>query len=649
MIKKKVTILFLCVAVLYHLCILPKTHALAYTYMQADNTASTENRIHCYNDLVEACALGGTYMLADSISLKGSITIPTGVKLTILQEPGKNHSISSNNVVDNLFYVKPDATLTLGSSYSNPVILKGDNLRAYGSVISSLGNLEIGNASITSPNGYGIVCNTILFENGQVTNCKYNGISIYSNGTILNGSFSNCMYGIFTHPESTVTIQGGTYTNNQTAVYSKGNCTICDGTFSNCEYTLQSSFDGSIFFTGGIISDAGCWALDVSNGGSIYFTGGEIRNSRSTTYPCPDQTMQGNLYLGGSPYMDSASFIYCRTGSPIIQTEPLTAPSNHPDAKLQIAAYSQDSAAVIPASTDIQMEQEKDWYIPFHTSYEFVVKDNNLYANGIVPPYNGQLPTIRPSTSSLPEEEIKAQTATPTATCTPSAPAIPTSAPETQPSQSPLCTPTQSTDSLPEVDYSSFVQTAPTITKVTSKGLSFYLNWNFDCILSPDKYEIYCSTNRKQFTLAKAVKGSQTTATLTIPKAFKGKRMYFRIVATISGENTIYESKKSNLVSKYLLPKVTGTSVSYHTDTEKLVITWNKVTNCTGYYIYIKANSNGITSEKKCAVVSNPRHNTSISSRKIKRLFSQKGKPVHIKKCYVRAYYKCGNKIAYSP
>ena len=667
--KKRLTTLLLCLVTLCTICISHKSQIFAYASTSDNNTVSKEYEISCYNDLTEACALGGTYMLTDSISLENSITIPSGVSLTILQEPGKNHIISSNTPLNHLFYVKPNATLTLGSSSSEPVILNGCNVNTYGAVIYSYGTLYIKNANITSPNSRGIVCDTIVFENGQIHNCKYEGISIYTKGTIQKGVFSNCQYGLFAHPESNVTIQNGEYTDNQIAVYAKGNCTIYGGYFSNCAYMLQSSSCGSITFSGGILSDAGCYALDVSNGGSIYFTGGEIRNSRSTTYPAPNQNIQGYLYVSGSPYMDRNSFIYCRTGSPVIQSGALTSPANHPDAKLQIAAYSQDTPSVIPVSEDIQMENEKDWYIPYDNSYHFVVMDNKLYAEGYVSPYNGQLPTVRPDdTPNTPEEmnilassapvssptstihatktHIPCQSITPTYS---TAPSNPTTTLTIAPSSSPSCTPIYNKDSLPQFDYSTFVQTAPTITKITSKGLSFHLTWNFDCILSPDNYTIYYSTDNTHYTLGKTVKGSSKTATLSIPKAWKGKRIYFHVAATISEEDTVYESKKSNVVSKCLLPKVTGTSVSYHTNTERLKVTWHKITNCTGYNIYIRAKSNGVTFEKKCATVSNPRHNAFISSSKIKRLFSQKGKPVRIKGCYVRAYYKSGNKIAYSP
>lgn len=629
MMKKKLLALFLCLSTLGIISIFSKTQTFAYTKPESNDTLSNVTKIDCYNDLTEACALGGTYMLTDSITLENSITIPPDISLTLIQEPGKKHCISSNDNLKALFYVKNNGTLTLGSSFSDPVILDGNNLTAYGSAISSMGTLTIKNADISSPNGTGILCDSIYFENGQIHNCKYEGLSIHSNGTILNGSFSNCMYGIFANPESTVVIQNGEYTYNQTAVYSNGNCTIYDGFFSKCEFTLQSSLCGSIYFTGGVISDAGCWALDVSNGGSIYFTGGEIKNSRSTTYPAPDKIIQGNLYLSGSPYMDKSSFIYCRTGSPIIQTGPLSAPSNHPDAKLQIAAYSLDTPVVIATSESVQMEEEKSWYIPYDSSYDFVVTDNALSPTGVVSPYDGQLPTIRPDTCSTESPQIP--TLPPTTTCPP---ASTIQVPETNP---------------PELDYSSFVHTTPTITNINCKGLSFHLTWNFDCILSPDNYAIYYSTDRKHYILKKTIVGSKTTATLSIPKAFKGKRIYFYIVATISEEDTIYKSQKSNIASKCLLSKVTGTSISYYIDTEKLKITWNRISNCTGYYIYIKAKSGGITSLKKCASVSSSRHSTFISSAKIKRLFSRNGKPVRIKGCYVKGYYKSGNRVAYSP
>lgn len=682
MMNKKVTLLFLCLTLLYHLYILSPIPTVAYTATPNSHTSFYLKEIKSYNDLVEACAVGGTYQLTNSIVLKNCITIPSHVNLTLLQEPGKKHSISADSAFDSLFYIKSDATLTLGVSSSDPVILNGEHLTDYGTIILSFGNLYINNANITSPNGRGIVCNTIHFEKGHIYNCKYEGLSLYTNGTLWDVSFSNCKYGVFIHPESTVSIYGGNYTKNQTAVYANGNCSIYDGCFSNCQYTLQSSSDGLIHFMGGTISDAGCWALDVSNGGSISFTGGEIRNSRSTTYPAPDKNVQGHLYIGGSPYMDETSFIYCRTGSPIIQTTALSTPSNHPNATLQIAAYSQDLPIVIANSDAICMENEKDWYVPYDSSYYFSVRDNKLYALGVVSPYDGQLPTLRPinscqptnesfittphaitvspsTSTSAPTDTHAMQTQIPSETAYSPAPTeklycntlITTESPalETTSTPTPSALSTAPPDSLPQMDYSNFIRTAPTITKIASKGLHFYINWDFDCILSPDYYNIYYSTDRKHFTLKKTVKGSLTTTSLSIPKASKGKRIYFRMVAIISGEHITYGSQDSNLVSGYLIPKVTVTSVSYHTNAKQLKVTWKQIDNCTGYYVYMKASSNGITSQKRCATVSHSKQKVTISSAKIKRLFSQNGKPVRVKKCYVRAYYKSGNKIAYSP
>ena len=54
-----------------------------------DNTmrvcANIKNEIKSYNDLVEATATGGTYVLTNSVAVTNPIVIPRGVELTIVK------------------------------------------------------------------------------------------------------------------------------------------------------------------------------------------------------------------------------------------------------------------------------------------------------------------------------------------------------------------------------------------------------------------------------------------------------------------------------------------------------------------------------------------------------------------------------------
>ena len=199
--------------------------------------------------------------------------------------------------------------------------------------------------------------------------------------------------------------------------------------------------------------------------------------------------------------------------------------------------------------------------------------------------------------------------------------------------------------------YGDFSATRPEITKITTKGLNFQLKWKFSSVVPIKEYAIYCSSDQKNYNLIKKVNSEITTTSVSVPKAYTGKKIYFYVVAsaTDSASGKVYQSDKSYVASKYLIDKVSGTTGSYHTSTQELVVKWKKVSNCTGYSVYIKAYCNGKTLTKRCATVSKTKNTVSISTRKIKRKFSSNGKPIRIKKYSVRAFYKKGKKTAYSP
>lgn len=199
--------------------------------------------------------------------------------------------------------------------------------------------------------------------------------------------------------------------------------------------------------------------------------------------------------------------------------------------------------------------------------------------------------------------------------------------------------------------YEEFSTARPEIMKISAKGLNFQLQWKFSSTVPAKEYAIYYSSDQKKYSLIKTVDATTTSTSVSVSKAYNGKKIYFYVVAitTDAVSGNVYQSEKSYVASKYLIDKVTGMTGSYHTSTQKLIVKWKKVSNCTGYYVYIKAYCNGKTLTKRCATVSKTKNSVSISTRKIKRMFSSNGKPIRIKKYSVRAFYKKGKKTAYSP
>lgn len=632
--------------------------------------------ISTFSDLATAAATGGTYVLTNSVVIPSYLDIPKGVHLTLLQEKDATNKITTGEK-GRLFNVAKGATLTLGSDDTDPLILDGANCADYYSIIASNGLVQIYNADITAPNGYAITSTNIEMTGGRIHDCKYQGLTVGMNGKahISGGTIENSRCAVnIAHVTASATISGGNFVQNETAVRSSGNCVITGGLFSLCDYGFQSNSNGTITFSGGILSDITYWALDLSYGGNIYFNGGMIKNSKSTTYPSYNgndiwnttTNSTSRIYLSGSPYMDENSFIYCRSGNPVYQSGSLTAPADHPDAKLQIAAHSNLTKAVVAASgSGVSLADSLSLYKPFDDSYSFYVDGDRIYATGEAP--EAVFPTVRPLPSDANTEPVATLPAASAVPALPTLPPLPTlPVPDTKPPVStaaPTLTPavTQTTvtttsagisgtnNTLPVTNYDLFTNTAPSITKLSAKALQFKLNWTFDCIISPDRYNIYYSVDGKNFTLLKSVAGSIQNASLSLPSAYDGRKIYFYVQAQVSENGNVYLTKPSSIASGYLIPKVTKTSNSFLTQSKKMLVKWKKVSNCTGYAVYLRATCNGKTTTKQCVTVSKKKNKAMISEKKIRTLFQRKGKPIRIKKCYVRAFYKIGKKIAYSP
>ena len=76
----------------------PENMGLKNITIQKEHTAyaAVTGYISDYNDLIEATATGGVYVLSNSIVMTQTVTIPKGVDLTLLQETGMNNKITSD-------------------------------------------------------------------------------------------------------------------------------------------------------------------------------------------------------------------------------------------------------------------------------------------------------------------------------------------------------------------------------------------------------------------------------------------------------------------------------------------------------------------------------------------------------------------------
>lgn len=680
--------------------------------------AAVTGYISSYKELTEATAVGGVYVLSNSIVLTQTVTIPSGVELTLLQENGMDNKITSVKYNDHLIYVEDGASLTLGASDGDVIVMDGSNLNEGLNLITVEGTINIENADISCPKGMGVVgrkSSKVYMNGGYIHDCGYYGIIMNGEGNIAGGTISDCeYYGVGVGETATnCKISGGVISNvTYYGVSCYGTCIMTGGLITGCDtgvYTTSSS--ASFTMNGGVISNSRSYALDPY-GGAIYLTGGTIQNSRCTT------RKGSSLCIGGKPYLDDNSFIIVREDAPLQQMGNVSAPTVNPYAKINLYGLTTENPLVISTSEDSFLLDSFELYQSYDRDFALALKENQIYIEGTKEIDTKVYPTVRPGNPVNTQEPIVTETVatvtpqvtespivtgTPTSTEIPAVTEVPVTTETTTPSQTPemtivpsmetivpvqepSATPVetvlpQPTDSQPVVTtasavtkqpslqnsvientaeptatatanaYGEFCSTRPQITKILAKGLNFQLQWKISSSVPVSEYAVYCSSDQKNYSLIKMVDGTITATSVSVSKAYKGQKIYFYVVArtTDSTSGNVYQSDKSYVASKYLIDKVTGTTGSYHTSTQKLVVKWKKVSNCTGYSVYIKAYCNGKTMTKRCATVSKKKNSVSISSRKIKRMFASNGKPIRIKKYSVRAFYKVGKKTAYSP
>ena len=627
--------------------------------------AAVTGYISSYNDLVEATATGGIYQLSNSIVLTDTVTIPKGVDLTLLQEPGKDNKITSVKYNDHLLYVKEGASLTLGSKDTDEIILDGSNLNEGLNLLTVEGTLTIENADISCKNGCGVNVRKggkLKMKDGYIHDCGYYGILINGEGVVEGGTITDCNYaGVVAGTTNTgCKITGGVISNSSYyGIKCAGTCTMTGGLVTGCDTGVYTTGSSAAFtMNGGIVSNSKTYALDP-DAGSIYLTGGSIQNDRCTT------RTGSSFYIGGRPYFDDNSFIIVREGAPLVQMGNLSAPATNPYAKINIYGLTTVQPLIIPLAEEISLLDSVALYQTFDRDFSLSVKDNQIYMEGTKEIDSKIFPTVRPGASDATEgpfTSIDVQTVAPIETFAPEQPSV--SPAETTPvlgsemptgtQQPTIQTPGAENTKVPTATqsaYEQFSSTKPEITKISAKGLNFQLQWKFSGVASADEYAVYCSSDQKKYDLIKTVDGKSNTTSVSVSKAYTGKKIYFYVVARAkdAASGNMYQSGKSYVASKYLIDKVEGTTGSYHTSTQKLVVKWKKVSNCTGYSVYIKAHCNGKTMTKRCATVSKKKNSVTISTGKIKRMFASNGKPIRIKKYSVRAFYKSGKKTAYSP
>ena len=589
-----------------------------------DNTmhvcANIKNEIKNYNDLVEATATGGTYVLTNSVAVTNPVVIPKGVELTIIPSIEGDGKLIGTSKLDTMFFVSEGSYLQLGQEGGMELVLDGSLLGDKKAVITVSGTCEVEQANITCKNGYGIevqesgICN---MSGGRISDCGLAGLYVKGRGSCLKGgTIARCGQGVWLDTKcSGWQMTGGTI--EQCAGYGvlcEGVGSMSGGEIASCPRGIYTT-SGSFHMQGGMLEGITEYAMEPA-GGTIYWMGGDVMHGRCTT------NSKGCFAIGGSPCMDLDSYIAVQPGTSILQVERMT--KIHPETKIQLYAFSAEQPLVTAISDSIQLSDSIACYGAYAPNCSVYVQNNAIYLEGLE------------NVQNEPKES-------PNPTSTPDVPVVK----ENTPTQAPA---SQEPAFRKEEDYSIVTEFRPELTKVQAKGLKFQLDWDSSAIVQLDEMDIYYSLDQKNYRLAKKVKGTVTHTSLTIPQSYEGDKIYFYLIGRVSDMDTgqQYETKKSYVASRYLVDKVRGTTGSYHTKKQKLEIKWKQVNNCTGYHVFLKARCNGKTTIKRCATVSRKKHSVMISDYKIKKLFASKGKPIRIKKYMVQAFYQSGNKTAFS-
>lgn len=587
-----------------------------------DNTmhvcANIKNEIKSYNDLVEATATGGTYVLTNSVAVTNPIVIPRGVELTLVPSIEGDGKLIGTSKLDTMFFVSEGSYLQLGQEDGKELVLDGSLLGNGKAVVTVSGTCEVQQANITCKNGYGIEvqesgsCN---MSSGRISDCGLAGLYVKGRGSCLKGgTIAGCGQGVWLDSKcSGWQMTGGTIEQcGGSGVLSEGVGTMSGGKIASCPRGIYTT-SGSFNMQGGVLEGITEYAMEPA-GGTIYWMGGTVMHGRCTT------NSQGCFAIGGSPGMDSDSYIAVQPGTSILQVGRMT--NLHPETKIQLYAFSAEQPLVTAISDSIQISDSVACYGAYGANCMVYVQNNAIYMDGL------ENTKDEPVGSPSPTQNV---------------PVVQ----ETTPTQVPA---SQEPTPNPMEDYSIVTEFRPEITKVQAKGLKFQLNWDCSAILQLDEMGVYYSLDQKNYTLAKKVKGTVTSTSLTIPQSYEGDKIYFYLVGEVTDQASgrQYETRKSYVASRYLVDKVRGTTGSYHTKQQKLVIKWKQVTNCTGYHVFLKAQCDGKTRIRRCATVSKKKNSVMISDQKIKKLFASKGKPIHIKKYMVQAFYQSGNKTAFS-
>lgn len=569
---------------------------------------------------------------------------------------------------------------------------------------------KITGVTISDITYYGIEClGACTMTGGLVTGCSY-GVYAGSGAafSMAGGVIAGGDYGIYTDSSmSSVIMSGGVVSNSETyALYPKyGSIYLLGGNIQNGRCTTYS--EGNFYIGESPYLDASSFIL-VREGAPLIQVGalsapeanpyakinvyGMTIEQPLVTSLSEDMSLWDSLELY-QPYDRDFTLsvkenqIYME-GTKEIDKE--VYPTVRPVTSDETAQPTPSAETIAPIITEEPTKPSLPWFTTIPITTEEPTQSPASFTTTVPVPTEEPMQSSAPQTTTIPTvvTEKPMQSSTPQITTiptvvteepmqssTPQTTTIPTvategsvqsSAPQTttiptKPLETPAATQQASTtipggESTPEPVatqnvYEEFSSTRPEITKISAKGLDFQLQWKFSSAVPVREYAIYYSSDQKKYSLIKTVDAAITSTSLSISKAYNGKKIYFYVVAktTDAVSGNVYQSEKSYVASKYLIDKVTGMTGSFHTSTQKLTVKWKKVSNCTGYYVYIKARCNGKTLTKRCATVSKKKNSVSISTQKIKRKFSSNGKPIHIKKYSVRAFYKKGEKTAYSP
>lgn len=284
------------------------------------------NTIKTYEQLVNAAKAGGTYEIADSISLEKKVTIPKGKKLTLVGN--EKYTIKTKKDLSIMFDV--EGTLVL----DNTVQIKGGVDNDYNVTMAiikvSSGTLTINDAVIYKAAGHAIHVvdgGKCTLNGGRIVDNKgiYNSlggavrVTRNSKFTMTGGSITkNTSGGVYVGQGSSFTMSGGTIANN----------TVGAGNIDEKE-TQQVGYGGGIY-----------------TNGTVSMTGGTIKNNTATKN-------------GGGICIGTSGKVILKKDACVLGT------SNNPE------------------SNDIYFRKQKQLYIESVLAKKVLIKPD-IYENGLV-------------------------------------------------------------------------------------------------------------------------------------------------------------------------------------------------------------------------------------------------------------------------